>query len=694
MSHSVIRRGELRQLIEELKKQAAPYPEESFMDRLKACEMEFDYMCSYMQKGYKDDHRAEVFGQLAARILNIEYDIRVKTDVRNHKFLQGLHKLLASKDISAEALQAALLMECDAKTHLEALSTAFVALLTSYHWTHQQVEEWAPYLESSRTSQIDAATLVGAITLSTIMTFSYHKTMCLIRIYRNSSDVVVRQRALVGVFLAIGRANEDCKEELERCMDALLEADKDAASALIQTQLQLLSCANVDNDMQEIRQNIMPDLLRNQPFEITAEGIKEKEEESDCIDTGADERRMEAMEKSVKRMLNMQKSGADIFFHGFMQMKRFPFFYKMVNWFMPFTEEHPDMDSYRAGIPENNFVDKVLNHGPFCDSDKYSFFIGISSVINKMPDNVREALNSGEVGPIGMGDGKTRQDDPSFVRLRYLQDLLRYYRLCTFATETYNPFERAKDYASWINVRTHFSDQDLRDMCTHLLKTHDKAVVKNTVPLLLDAFNDKESLAYYYAKAEYLMAVQQTAEAMECYSKCLTLKKNHVASMRGYAKTAYMEKQYQTAAFFYDALATLYPDRKSYTINYCMAMVMDGKVEEVLNSLYKMQYESPDDDSINNVLGWALLYAGKAQQACEVYQKMTSKELGVAINKSYALLFTGRMEEAVEALATFTIDEIETNVMADTPLFEINGFGLAEQSIFLSFVYDKRKARG
>lgn len=44
-------------------------------------------------------------------------------------------------------------------------------------------------------------------------------------------------------------------------------------------------------------------------------------------------------------MAQLQMEGADIYMATFRQLKHFPFFQKMQNWFLPFSAEHPDVQS-------------------------------------------------------------------------------------------------------------------------------------------------------------------------------------------------------------------------------------------------------------------------------------------------------------------------------------------------------------
>lgn len=101
--------------------------------------------------------------------------------------------------------------------------------------------------------------------------------------------------------------------------------------------------------------------------------------------------------------MNMQKAGSDIYFGGFSQMKRFPFFYKAANWFCPFYIENPEISSSIDKMENTSLVSNILENGPFCDSDKYSFTLAVSSVIAHLPENIKEMLNTKEAIMPAMG---------------------------------------------------------------------------------------------------------------------------------------------------------------------------------------------------------------------------------------------------------------------------------------------------
>ena len=154
------------------------------------------------------------------------------------------------------------------------------------------------------------------------------------------------------------------------------------------------------------------------------------------------------------------------------------------------------------------------------------------------------------------------------------------------------------------------------------------------------------------------------------------------------AKAYYSSADYGKASFYYDALRTLQPERISYALNYSMAMVKDGKAGEVLNDLYKLNFENPDNHAVSNTLGWALLYAEKPDKALSVYEKMPeeilSHDLSVYLNYVYAHFVTRfRLPELKfnKTDDTSTSKILLDEMRADEKMLKMYGIGEAEMSI-------------
>ena len=641
MVTELINNGRINDAIAQLKEWAMKYPGEGFSDRLEAVATDFRYMSDFMLQGMKDEHRGELFAAMQQKLRDIDYDLEVRRTIWERPEVATYKKIFTHPDCSAEMLQDILLDKTDAKEHFIRLTNTFMVLYASLHWKDSEATEWATFLCNDNVSPIDAATLVSAITLNTLEHRNAPKVRCLKDVYKNSTSELVRQRALVGLVM-IGEEPS------------------------IETHIQMVACANADKDSNEIRQNIMPNIIKNQPLKMV-NGQWKIDDEDDLnkgeYDPDADKREeesIEAMEESVKQMLKMQKKGSDIFFEGFSQMKRFPFFNKMVNWFIPYYPEHPDIETTMKNIGNSSFVDVVMKRGPFCESDKYSFIIAISSVLQQLPENVRKMMESGDMGPIGMRGEDADLNDPAFIRLQYLQDLYRFMRLNNIGKMMYNPFNNLDKILERFIRNATQQENTLRINTEH---------------------NNKENTEYttlYTYYANWKLKEREYNTALKYYTICLKQRPQSPSIMRGLARAYYCVGDYEKSASYFDALITINPENLNNHLNYAKAMAKAGKVEKILNALYKLEFENPENEVIQDTLGWALLYAGKAAEAEQYCHDV--------IAHAYALIINNKAKDAIELLKGYTAEQVEENMKADAQLLHQYGIGEAEKAIILSAI--------
>ena len=641
MVTELINNGRINDAIAQLKEWAMKYPGEGFSDRLEAVATDFRYMSDFMLQGMKDEHRGELFAAMQQKLRDIDYDLEVRRTIWERPEVATYKKIFTHPDCSAEMLQDILLDKTDAKEHFIRLTNTFMVLYASLHWKDSEATEWATFLCNDNVSPIDAATLVSAITLNTLEHRNAPKVRCLKDVYKNSTSELVRQRALVGLVM-IGEEPS------------------------IETHIQMVACANADKDSNEIRQNIMPNIIKNQPLKMV-NGQWKIDDEDDLnkgeYDPDADKREeesIEAMEESVKQMLKMQKKGSDIFFEGFSQMKRFPFFNKMVNWFIPYYPEHPDIETTMKNIGNSSFVDVVMKRGPFCESDKYSFIIAISSVLQQLPENVRKMMESGDMGPIGMRGEDADLNDPAFIRLQYLQDLYRFMRLNNIGKMMYNPFNNLDKILERFIRNATQQENTLRINTEH---------------------NNKENTEYttlYTYYANWKLKEREYNTALKYYIICLKQRPQSPSIMRGLARAYYCVGDYEKSASYFDALITINPENLNNHLNYAKAMAKAGKVEKILNALYKLEFENPENEVIQDTLGWALLYAGKAAEAEQYCHDV--------IAHAYALIINNKAKDAIELLKGYTAEQVEENMKADAQLLHQYGIGEAEKAIILSAI--------
>ena len=643
-------------------------------ERISNLTSDYDLMLSYMRNGYPDPSRRKLYLELlrkldrtvndAALIQRMQRDSscrRFSINISQHQYSHTEIKQRLEEFVGEVAMLN--LAEGDTASrsdtlyheHHELMSNIFSALCFSAQWHSDDAQFWESLLLSPIIDINDAALLVSAITLSVTTYFDVYKYTTLANIYRKSSDPQVRQRALVGWALSTTRTHELYPEVTELVEE--MTSDATISHELLEMQMQMFYCMNAEKDQDEIRRDIMPTLMKNKGFDITRDGIVEKDDDpmQDILDPSSSDRAMDELEKSMQRMLEMQRNGSDIYFGGFSQMKRYGFFYTLSNWFCPFYVEHPSLAATRRKLNDNKFLNMLLENGPFCDSDKYSFALAMASVIDKIPANMREALNDGaSFGPVS---ADSLLSDESKIRLMYLQDLYRFYRLSDARVCFYNPFGgdsgRYALFFAYAIYGGKINADDMLKIGNFLLKRGQYASLRcllESIPAsshdvryhILKGYSDMESGNFEGAISSLRTAHEQSPGNRRATSAL--------------ARALMMARRYPEASECYRELHAGSPEVKSYALNLALSLIKQGKASEASPMLFKLSYEHSNDKGITRVLAWCLLASHKLDQASKEYDRLLSAEAPSAedyLNSGYCHWMQGDIRRAIELFGKY-----------------------------------------
>lgn len=687
------------------------YLHETDRDRLYAIRSDFQLMADYWKRGYKDPQVTALYENLLRRMYALYVQVSLEQEVRSSTNVVLVHDRILNriKGQSVKELQVQLegfvsdvaILELEPahtrkdkekiiyQDHHCLMRDWFDYLWLSPLWSAEQTEDMERLLLAPTIDSRDQQLLISGMTLSVVNHFDVSKLKVLINVYKQTGDEGVRQRALVGWVLALGgKILPVLYPEVLSEIEAMLE-DEAVCQELVELQQQIYLCQNAEKDHQTIQEEIMPELLNNSHFRVTRNGIEEMEEDSmeDILHPGAEEQRMEKLEENYRRMIDMQKQGSDIYFGGFSQMKRFPFFRDAINWFVPFYMEHPGIAEVTDKFASNRFLKVMMNAGPFCNSDKYSFLLAFSQVVERMPKDVLKMFENGEAV---MEDamGKDTQT-PAYIRRSYLQDLYRFYRLFNYRSQFCNPF--MMQYSLFFN-NVIFSHTRLApyfgEVVSSLMKLkridEAKAVLNNTD-------ESQRDLKFYLITgyiAQNYRGLFDSVKASVFFQKALALDPKNERALYGIAKQHFMENDYQTALDYYEQLLALQPDKRSYLLNHAVCLTKLLRYQDALKELYQLNYENPDDRKVNKVLAWTLTCDGKYEQAIKIYQQLLDDPMQTEdlLNYGYCLWFSGNMSDAAECFNRYLKETGEQKnhiIETERDLIEEKGITEAEQQMML-----------
>lgn len=651
----------------------------AFDARIIRIESDYELMKSYMRKGLNDPQFEEVYDRLLKALYVLNADVQLAVFLNENPSYQAAYMDVQSLDADFDAIKTRLeafvqdiaLLSLEPQEeqkvrkqelydrHQQYVNKLFNALLVSPQWNESTAEFAQELLLSPTIDAVDAQLLLSGVMLSVIQLFDIHQFQTLVQVYRQATDPHLRQRALVGIVLSLPENEGDIYPEIQQTINTLCQ-DEQTCRELVELQMQMFYCMNADADNEKLQKDIIPSLMKGSNISISRAGIVEKEEDEvdEMLNPGAADQAMEEMERNFNQMMNMQKAGSDIYFGGFSHMKRFAFFMTLSNWFVPFYEDHPGLRQVNDKLGGNKFMQLLLESGPFCDSDKYSFVLGLSSIIDKIPQNMREMLDNQDV--FGTTVGMEEKSNPAYVRRMYLQDLYRFYRIYHNKNDFQNPFDTsAVENSAFFVICPYFRESPLKDRVMEVGKFLYKHHFYRELWQLLGAYKDSDDIEYWRLAAMASYREKDYLSADKAYTNVLEMNADDMQAIRGKALTGFYLEKYEQAVEYNRRLLELDATNEHVQLNLAVSLMNNDEIEEGMSLLFKLNYDHPENLSIQRSLAWGYLRQQKPQQAAPIYKRLLANQHRMptdCLNAGYCQWFLSNMEEAVNLFKQYVAE--------------------------------------
>lgn len=685
---------------------------------------DYRLMQDAMMRGLRDDKIDEVYADIMRKVYGAGLDVLIEEKVKRYSSFAYARVSAQQTEAHPDAVRTVLeayvqdmammafepentrkaKMEKLTADHHAYMKQLFNALLVAPMWNDRRAADFADLLLSPTIDRDDALLLVSAVMLATMNVNDPYKWDMLAEVYVRATDKVLKMRALVGWVLSLPYDPRGPRlfPFVQERIKAML-ADKTTLKQMLDMQMQMLFCCNADADNEEIQRNIMPTLIKNTNLQMTRLGIVEKEDDpmKDIMDPNAAERDMEEMERKYRKMMDMQKQGSDIYFGGFSKMKTFPFFNDLCNWFAPFNAAHPALGAARERLAGSTFLNNLMENGPFCDSDKYSFALAIAQIMDRMPDNVKEMLNSDAT--FGPTVSKDEQEDPAYICRSYLQSLYRFFRLYRSKRDFLNPFilDELEDndgnalFMSYKLLACPEMEENAVALCGFLFK---RKMMRELMSMAI-CFKSSQNPRLVRFLALVPMTDGKWQEAYDLFAS-VSEDQHTEESLRGMAHCCMSLKRFGEAVAIYRRLLAMHPDSFSYQLNLAVCLMssdafsscgdvasscdassscgasscdaslcdasssLGGKVEARPNKvveegtklLYKLDYEHPNNANVRRVLAWCMMLQGNFDKAIDIYMRLLSQPDAVSadrLNAAYAHWLSRDVARAVALLREY-----------------------------------------
>lgn len=613
---------------------------------VEAVKEDYERMLLFFSDGMKDPDRETIYDKYSQKLLVIVRKMELMYLINTYSVYSAAYKRTVNfnatlideklKSFSEE------IKRCEdvEKGNVDALRNAykqkadydnllFSYLLIAPQWNENDSQLFLDLIVSGKADPITSSLMVSAITLSCMSIYDFQKLQCLVQVYMQTTDVCVKERALVGWAWGMHGALMQSEKDMQKALIAkLCQEDPDAIMELTELQKQLLFSLDTKKLSEDFQKNIDKLIKEKLPFGyIKGDSLDGSDMEGAIFE---DEDKFDLMDSYFDKIKEMETSGIDIYFEGFSKMKNFAFFHTFSNWFVPYYFENPALRGSQNFMDETSMtaIDKLLSaRSHICDSDKYSMAFAICMTMKHSPELGKVMSQMKDLGPLA--EEHKLSKNPSMVRRQYLQTLYRFSKLCTMNTYLDDPFdEQNKDLVYFLCRRefdTELFDKPKMALCRYLTKQKDYARLGE----LLYACRQTNHVDYMMMKALFEFYHEHDySSALHCLTTVLLKNPNNVPALKLVGRCYYFLENYEDAANVYERLIEVSKHPDTYKVQLACCLLQTGEIHEGVQMLFEQEYHHPDQKEILRPLAWGLMQRGQLDKALDYYTRLIGVTAG------------------------------------------------------------------
>ncbi|MDR1814013.1 MAG: hypothetical protein LBR18_04090 [Tannerella sp.] len=632
-------KSELKNTFDILTKMLADAHDYTFTTRLENMQETYHRMLFYFSKGVKDEKRSEIRLNLKEEVYELADEIKQKLLTNESvsiyystKRTLGRHSDNIIKLV--DILRVATSHEEENKLWA-ALNQLFKLIWTSdkltveeYAVLHELLSEKAPKTDK-RLAEIKSVIncqIVSALVLALQAMFDRQKIFLLFDATANA-DHEVNIRALTGVLLTLFTYCKriECQKDITHRIDALAETPDFVKTVSIIVQKFLLS-RQTEKITHKLKNELLPEMLKLHPKYNSDQPIRfitPEDFEADANPEWLDKLSKSDLHSKMEELQEMQEEGADVMHFSFINLKHFPFFNEIGNWFLPFNKCLP----FFAGDEDLlKTLEMITGVGFLCNSDMYSFFLSLKHLSEDERTKISSQLEEqiGQLKEQKKSEIQTRFNKSEIITGQYVQDLYRFYKLFQRKSEFDDIFQYNLDFQNMTVLMNAFSDTEtLRNLAElYLRKDYYESALEMFERLNYDSPEPDEVLLQKMGFCHQMVGRHQFA--LEEYLKAELINPNSKWLLRRIAQCYRSLKEYDKALEYYFRFEKIEPENISVLLGIGACYLDKQDFDEALKYYFKADYLEQKTHKAWRPVAWCSFVTGKIEQAQKYYQKVLS----------------------------------------------------------------------
>jgi tetratricopeptide (TPR) repeat protein len=586
--------------------------------------------------------------------------------------------------------------------YTETLNSIFEVLWLKGKYTEGEKQLTERLLNANGIPWHDKSLVISAISVSLFNHFDLTKIELLFEAYAKGEDQI-SQRALVGLVFSflIYKQRLLLYPEITNRLKTIIQPDY-LAKQTEQILIQLIKAQETEKVTEKIQKEIIPEVMKMKP------DIEEKLRLDDLINKDELEDKNPDWQdffsespdvyKKLEEFSMMQMDGSDVFMGAFSMLKRFGFFEKFSNWFLPFYKDHPEIRKATSGVDKNydwkSFFEAIEKAPVMCNSDKYSFCFNIGF----MPDMQRSMmleLFSSELKQMSEVSEDELKSDPNaknkIIFAQYIQDLYRFFKL----------HPKRSHFVDIFNIKLDITETEFLSEIFYktdsIRKIGEFYFTKNYYISALKIFEklDKDGKAFEIIEKTgfcYQM-LGQFNRAIEKYKQAEIFDSNrswlHKKIGFCYRKTGDFDK----AIEYYKKVEAQEPDNLEIQAFLGQLHIEKEDFDGALKYYYKVEYLKPNFAKAQRPIGWCNFLMKNTDQAMRYFKKVIDSDgqRSDYINLAHVCWVTGDLTQAIDNYR-LALKHSGSNVdwfrkSMETDYIHLKGYGIDQLEISLMTDY-------
>jgi tetratricopeptide (TPR) repeat protein len=567
---------------------------------------------------------------------SIKHELMRSRRLERREALNYLERLTFDNQLSGLLKDIKLEENPDAPVREEALVKVFNIIWLADKYTEAEIELLNATCESQRLPWHDKALVVSALTLSLLRYFDVNKFMILFGFVEKKEEFVW-ERAMIGLFVAFIKYSD--RTYLYPALEEKIKAFRefpDIEQNIEALVIQYTKSKETEKVKRKWEEEIMPAMLKMRPK------IEEKLELDQIFKEDFGEEKNPDWETvfedspglldKLQEFTEMQLEGMDVFMSAFSQLKGFPFFREISNWFVPFYIENEAVQSAigaKSGQTDiTPLIKKMENSYFMCNSDKYSFCLNLSMVPEQQKAMMMNMLNNEMESFTEVGQEESMLNSfaaTKSIYTQYFQDLYRFFKLHPWRNEFNDVFDWDVDLYETAFVKEIISDpKTIRNIAELFF---DKKFYSDALKVFLDILQNDKSNIELFEKIAF--CYEKNGELVKAYD--YYLKADLIDSDRPWiiGKLAFCSKylnRWQEALRYYRQLEKTDAENLKLQANIGQCLVHLEQYKEALDVYFKIEVLAPENHRIRRPLAWCSFLIGKHDTAHDYLERLLAAD--------------------------------------------------------------------